>query len=213
MKFSGPSNRCLAGVCSGSIQLILLSALLILGAVCASIYNAYYVETLPEEDQGLISLSDIQMDQEADTLHLQASARVRLPATVQAGLDSGVPLTFVLSLRVLEPRSWLPDKTILERKRRYKLTYYELTRHYRVHAVEVDVSRNFRSLSSALAGLGQLGQISFELDEQQAQQLRDAGLEGSLDMSLSKSALPLPLQPIIRSSWTLMSEEYRWPVT
>lgn len=198
---------------TGSVQAAVLWLLLATVIACASIYGWYFYKTIPVEGQGLISLSDIQMVQEGDELHLQTNAQVKLSSTIQAGLDSGVSLTFVLSLRVLKPRSFLPDKTVLDLKRRYKLTYYELTRHYRVHAVEVDVSRNFRSLSSALTGLGQLGRITFALDEQQLQKIDHDGLVGSLNMSLSKSALPLPLQPIIRSSWTLVSEEYQWPVT
>lgn len=198
---------------TGSVQAAVLWLLLATVIACASIYGWYFYKTIPVEGQGLISLSDIQMVQEGDELHLQTNAQVKLSSTIQAGLDSGVSLTFVLSLRVLKPRSFLPDKTVLDLKRRYKLTYYELTRHYRVHAVEVDVSRNYRSLSSALTGLGQLGRITFALDEQQLQKIDHDGLVGSLNMSLSKSALPLPLQPIIRSSWTLVSEEYQWPVT
>ncbi|MFK7995684.1 MAG: DUF4390 domain-containing protein [Granulosicoccus sp.] len=199
--------------CLGGVKAIFLWALLGSGLAALGIYGWLYLQSAPVDGQGNIQLSDIKVSREANELVLRANARVRLPSTIQAGLDSGVPLTFVLGLRVFEPMPWLPDRTVIEHERHYKLTYYELTRHYRVLAVESNISRNFRSLSSALSGLGELGLISFTLDEQQVQQIEQTGLVGSLSMRLSKSALPLPLQPIIRSSWTLVSEEYRWPVT
>ncbi|MFK7859645.1 MAG: DUF4390 domain-containing protein [Granulosicoccus sp.] len=197
----------------GGLLAVLLWILASLGVVAALVYGWHYLETEPADGQGIINLKDILIVREAERLELQANAQIKLSSTIQAGLDSGVPLTFVLNLSVKDPLVWLPDRTVVDLQRHYKLTYYELTRHYRVHAVETDVSRNFRSLSSALTGLGQLGRITFELNQGQVQQIENSELVGSLDMRLSKSALPLPLQPIIRSSWTLVSEEYRWPVT
>jgi len=194
----------------GGVAVILCIVLFLVAG--AGGYGWHYLEQ-PLDGQGQITLTDIRMVRETDRLHLHVNAQVTLSSTIRAGLDSGVPLTFVLGLHVYEPVALLPDRAVVELERHYKLTYYELTRHYRVHEVETNISRNFRSLSSALSGLGQFGRISIELNDLQTQRFEQSGLEGLLNMRLSKSALPLPLQPIIRSSWTLTSEEYRWPVT
>ncbi|MFK8083164.1 MAG: DUF4390 domain-containing protein [Granulosicoccus sp.] len=198
---------------AGSAQAAMLWILFTVGLFYSGLYSWQRMTNEPTDGQGRISFTDVEVVREADELRLQASALVRLSSTVQAGLDSGVPLTFILSVNVREPLWLLPDRMVVDHKRHYKLTYYELTRHYRVLAIETDVSRNFRSLASALTGLGQLGRLAVELDAQQVKQMEGSGLVGSIDMRLSKSALPLPLQPIIRSSWTLASEEYRWPAT
>ncbi len=190
-----------------SVGLVSLLVLL-LGA---SVFWKFWKAASNAEDNG-ITLSDMQVEVEKQQLHLSADARITLPATVEAGLDNGVPLTFVLSLQVLQPRTWWLDRTIVDVQRRYTLTYYELTRHYRVRTLETDVNRNFRSLSSALAGLGELSPASFELDTQQLRSMASDDILAILDMSLLQSALPLPLQPIIRSSWSLKSPEYRWSV-
>ena len=201
----------------GSVLSAMLWIVLLLSVAAAVGYAWHYMETKPAEGDAGIQLSNVTLDTQNSRLHLQADARVRLPPTVQAGLDSGVPLTFVLRLKLLQPQRLWFDTTVMDIARHYTLTYYELTRHYRVSELESDISRNFRSLSSALAGLGDMAAITVNLEPEQRQVLFEAksedALQGSLVMRLSKSALPLPLQPIIRSSWTLVSEEYRWPLT
>lgn len=179
----------------------------------AAFYGLNWPQLSSEQAATSIELSSMQLTQIETALQLQADARLQLPRSVQAGLDSGVPLTFELDLKVVKPQRWWPDRTLLAHKVYYKLTYYELTRHYRVDALDQDTSRNYRSLSSALSGLGRLGRINIELDQDQQQIMSQAGLEAVLAMRLLKSALPLPLQPIFRSSWSLSSEEYRWAAT
>lgn len=183
-------------------------ALLLIGAL-----SLQYMQDRYQDESVFISLANMRVEQDSSMLHLTADAQLNLPPTVQAGLDSGVPLTFVLEFAIRKPKRFLPDKTVVKQQRHFTLTYYELTRHYRVESVELNISRNYRSVTSALAGLGRLEKISIDLDDQQQEMLLSEGLEGILSMRLSKSALPLPLQPIIRSSWTLASKEYRWQIT
>jgi len=172
-----------------------------------------YVNRASAESAGLIELSDFQVQLDGAMLDLQLNAQISLSPTVQAGLNSGVPLTFVISADILQPKRWWPDETVVDFQQRYTLTYYDLTRHYRVTAVNTDESRNFRSLSSALVGLGEMVHIQAELDAEQLDFFAQKGLLALVSMQLSRSALPLPLQPIIRGSWTLVSEDYRWQVT
>lgn len=163
------------------------------------------------EKAGTIALSDVSLQKADGQLLLDASVQFTLPATMQAGLDNGVPLTFVLELKLLEPRRFWLDRTFLQFQKRYSLTYYELTRHYRVHAVDSNVSRNYRSLSSALTGFGDFQAVEFALNKQQWQQLgHESDVTAFLQLRLDTAALPLPLQPLIRSGWSLASEEYRW---
>ena len=186
----------------------------LLGVLVAGLFAMAWprLEASAQEGEGTVEVDIRQLDLNDRQLSLDARANVSLPQTVATGLDNGVPLTFVLDLQIIEPRSFWPDTTLFSLKRHFRLTYYELTRHYRVEVEETEQSRNFRSLSSALDGLGELVALEVPLDKTQAEALEHTGLEASLSLSLSRSALPLPLQPVIRSSWTLASEEYRWPV-
>lgn len=162
---------------------------------------------------GSIELSEVTATLAEGTMTLGASAAIDLSATIQTGLDNGVPLTFIMELRLLRSRKWWFDQTLARFQNRYTLTYYELTRHYRVLAVQTNVSQNYRSLSSALAGLGRFEAVVLDLSEAEELQLRDrTGLIAAAHLKLDTAALPLPLQPLVRSSWKLASEEHRWPV-
>lgn len=169
---------------------------------------------------GSISLSDISLVLEEGQLYLDAQASIDLPSTIKAGLDSGVPLDFVLTLRFVKPRRFWLDSTLATFEQRYSLTYYELTRHYRVQATEGGLSRNYRSLSSALSGLGEFQRLPlltnntsvFLVDERLAFDGEPAEVLGSLVFQLDAKSLPLPLQPLIMSSWRLASKEYQWTV-
>jgi len=139
---------------------------------------------------------------------------------IEAGLDSGVPLIFVLTLRLFEPVDYWFDRQLKTIERRFSLTYYELTRHYRVQTLESDASQNYRSLSAALRGLGKVDRLpmlvesaddsssrsdlSFEFDQ--------GGVVAGLEMKLDSRSLPLPLQSPVISSWRLSSKEVQWSV-
>ncbi len=181
-------------------------------------FTVYYSERSSPDEQGSIEFGDVQLRVNTDVLELQTSANVQLPTNVQNGLHSGVPLTFVLQLDVQQLRSFWFPASIFSAKIHYTVTYYELTRHYRVSTVESNVNRNFRSLSSALSGLGEIATLRFSLEEEQQKALNSIRPDnqefvGTLSMRLSTSTLPLSLQPLLRSVWKLTSEEYRWSIT
>lgn len=170
---------------------------------------------------GSIQLEDVSLRQgESGQWYLSGEADIDLPEPIKVGLDSGVPLDFILTLEFRESHRYWPDQILATYRHRYRLTYYELTRHYRVYAVETDESRNYRSLSAALTGLGDIDRLSVsptKTDEQGEAILAalaedDAIVMAALDFRLDSQSLPLPLQPLIASSWRLASEEYQWQV-
>ena len=169
---------------------------------------------------GSIRLDDVELQHVDAQLYLDATAAISLPDSIRAGLDSGVPLEFVLRVVLLQPRPYWFDKSLVQFIHRFRLTYYELTRHYRVQSLDTDVSRNYRSLSAALEGLGDFEQLALAMGETvpllQAAYEADTGsadsIKASLEFQLDSKSLPLPLQPLVGSSWRLASEEYQWSV-
>jgi len=167
---------------------------------------------------GYIALSDVALQPGTDDWYLHANADIDLPPTVRAGLDSGVPLQFILKISLKNPQPYWFDKTVAVFERRYRLTFYELTRHYRVESLATGNRKNYRSLLSALDGLGTLRNVPVGAGEVKALTLamteEDSSepLIGSLHLQLDTGALPLPLQPLVASAWRLESEEYVWPV-
>ena len=172
------------------------------------------------DTSGSIVLSNVALTQEQGQLFLDAQAIIDLPPVIREGLYSGVPLDFILTLRFLRPRDLWFDKTLMQVEQRFSLNYYELTRHYRVQARQTDSTNNYRSLSSALSGLGEFERLplitgpsaAYIVDEDLVFDDSPGDVLGSLDFRLDADSLPLPLQPLIISSWQLASEEFQWPV-
>lgn len=137
---------------------------------------------------------------------LDAQAEIQLPDAVRQGLDSGVPLYFVVELVLAESRSPWPDRRVATHRWHYRLNYYELTRHYRINAIDGGGnSRNYRSLTQALGGLGNV-RAEFDVPG-------SLGEVAIVNMQLDSSRLPLPLRPVLGgwgSSWAIRGEAYRW---
>lgn len=159
------------------------------------------------EDSAYIQVQDARLRNGLSGLELNADADIQLSPEIRGGLDSGVPLQFIVDFKIKQPRRLWPDKTLFAQQHRFSLIYYELTRHYRLRSLKTNESRNFRSLLAALEELGQLQGLhvnpAFSLNEY-------SGLFGVLSMRLDSKALPLPLQPLLSSAWRLSSEDFAW---
>jgi len=167
-------------------------------------------------EQGSIQVLDASLHQLKAQWFLDAQAEIELGPAIRAGLDSGVPLIFIVELQLDEPRTGWFNTPVLDFKQRYSLNYYELTRHYRLQRIDTKTvdgsSRNFRSLLAALDDLGSIhslyvGQPSVSLVDSNSPQRK---LLATLSIQLDSGALPLPLQPLIASTWSLASEDYAW---
>lgn len=189
--------------------LVVLAALLVVAA--ASVFAPVFApardalaRTVHGEPE--IVFSNARLIPQGDRLMLDAHADIELPNAVRLGLDSGVPLEFVVELTLSQSRSPWPDKRMSTERWRYRLNYYELTRHYRINAIDGGGSRNYRSLSRALEGLGA---VSAELDMPIA-----TGYVATVGMRLDSTRLPLPLQPVLgglwRGSWVVRGEPHSW---
>ena len=187
-------------------------------ALTAALLVAFVRASAPDVPvTGGIDVRETALRHTPDAWRLDARADIELPRAIRAGLDSGVPLEFVLEVRLAESRPFRPDPVLLDVTRRYGLVYYELTRHYRVRSLDDGTGRNYRSLGTALDGLGRfrgvaLGEpgtsapdASVEPDSASAPPLR-----ARLSLRLDGRALPLPLQSPFGSAWRLASEPRVW---
>lgn len=136
---------------------------------------------------------------------LDARADVQLPIAVRRGLDSGVPLDFEVSLELRTARRFWFDHREPAGRWRYRLAFYDLTRHYRL-ADSAGQARNYRSLLSALEGLGELRALPLP----DGVAVSRPGARAVLRMRLDTATLPLPLQPLVRTSWRVRGEPFVW---
>ncbi|OED37429.1 hypothetical protein AB833_23700 [Chromatiales bacterium (ex Bugula neritina AB1)] len=144
-----------------------------------------------------------------NTYYLDSFARLDLGDAPAKALANGVELYFLVEIAVHKNRRWWIDTPVIERRLRYRLYYYDLTRHYRVENMQSGKSTNFRSLAAALRKLGRLNQYALmpvtQIDE------RDS-YTASIKVELDRTRLPGPLmaQALVSKEWQLESEVFRW---
>lgn len=171
------------------------------------LWEALPVQAQPLEDQGQIDVNSALLRDSVDGWLLSADAEIALSRDIRQGLDSGVPLQFIVDFQIKKPRSWWFDKTLVETEHRFSLIYYELTRHYRLQSISTQHSKNYRSLLAALDDLGTIQGMSID----RPTNFNDSGeLFGHISVRLDGKALPLPLQPLLSSTWRLASEDFTW---
>jgi len=162
-----------------------------------------------------ISIENASLRQRNDRWLFDCRALIDLPSEIRLGLESGVPLQFIVSLKVTKPVRFWRDTVLLNAEHRFRLVYYELTRHYRVQAIDGDHSLNKRSLLSALEELGTVRgmDVTDWVVDESALIDGDEARVASVTIALDQSALPLPLQPLFSSKWRMASEEFVWPLS
>ena len=158
-------------------------------------------------DNGHISVLSAQLRDSANGWELSAEVEIVLSREIRQGLESGVPLQFIVEFNIKRARTLWLDKTLLESEHRFSLIYYELTRHYRLQSVNTKKSRNYRSLLNALDDLSHFQNLVVDRPDD----FDDVGtLTGQVSVRLDGKTLPLPLQPLLSSTWRLASEEFTW---
>lgn len=200
----------MSSFCRHRCRIIMARRLLLI--VMTSALMAAMAGQASAESDGDIVIRSAGIRTELNSWLLDARADIQLTPAMQAGLDSGVPLTFIVDFDLRESRPYWADAPILGFKRRYQLIYYELTRHYRVQAVNRGASRNYRSLMSALDGLGSLTSLSIGRPTIMSLGTPQSDLLARLSIRFDGKALPLPLQPLFGSTWRLDDATHEWVV-
>lgn len=143
------------------------------------------------------------------TYYLDSFARLELGSAPEQALANGVNLHFLVELTVHKKRKWWIDTPVMERRLRYKLYYYDLTRHYRVEDLQSGESINFRSLAAALRRLGSLTQFAL-IPAKQLKSSRRYGASIRLELDHTRLPGPLQAQALVSREWQLESEVFRW---
>ncbi len=168
-----------------------------------------------QSNSGHIKIDRADLREINDRWIFDCHADIDLPSQIQLGLESGVPLQFIVSLRVIASTRFWPDQTLLSVEHTYRLVYYELTRHYRVQSAANENSTNKRSLLSALDELGSVHAMDVTSSVRDSDALTNARNRrmASVSIKLDQRALPMPLQPLFSSDWRLASEAFTWPLS
>lgn len=140
---------------------------------------------------------------------LNADFDYALSIKARDALQNGIPLYWVIRVKVLQHRDVLWNKSLVEHSIRYKIQYHALLNMYLVRNERSGQVTNFSTLTAALDEISTLQNFSViaksELD--QAGQYMAA-----VQVKLDRDSLPLPLRPIalVNPQWYLSSAWYVW---
>lgn len=142
---------------------------------------------------------------------LDADIAVAFSEESLEALDSGVPLTVVVDVDIVQTRKLAWDKRVARLSARNELRIHVLSRKYIVRNLNSDATTSYLTLNEAISALGSLENFpvldSHLLSAEQSYHLK---LRARLDIE----ALPSPLRPVayLSSLWRRSSEWSTWPI-
>ncbi|MBC6414343.1 MAG: DUF4390 domain-containing protein [Chromatiales bacterium] len=188
-------------------QLFLYSVLFILSAIPTS---GVVDETVPSDNlTDPITISSLSSAVRDHLIYLSLQAHFELPDFLISAVNTGIELTFIVDIEVLNNRKVLPNKKFIDLQWRKKLHFYALTQHYVVEDLSFNQQANFNSLENALAFLGHYDNVPVIeqtlLASSQATNMR-------VRIKLSRADLPvlLRLKSYVLYPQPLSSNWYQW---
>ncbi len=156
-----------------------------------------------------ITVKTAHTHQKDQAFFLTARINYQLTEDALSALKNGITLNFTANISVIEPRRWLPNKTLLTLPLTYQLKYHTLAKTYQLTDMRQQ-QHNFSRLEPALHALGTLKDISLHAPSIQNKK----HLQGQIKVSLNIEALPLPMRAMayISPGWHLRSNTYLWPI-
>jgi len=176
-------------------------------AATAMLLAAAVLLPSPVHAEGSIRVNSVTLEAVDDGYQFDADFEVTLNSKLEYALEKGIVLYFVTELNLVNSRWYWLDERIAQSRVREGLSYYALTRQYRLSRGAL--SQNFGTLKEALQALGRVRNrpIIATLDLK-----RDMEYTVELRMRLDIAALPKPFQVETLSSkdWDLSTGILQW---
>ena len=156
-----------------------------------------------------IRIKSVALDAADEGYQFNADVEITLNPMLERSLEKGIVLYFVSELNLLDSRWYWLDEKVARSKQREALSYYALTRQYRLS--RGSLSQNFSTLKEALQVLGRLRNRPIVANSELNQ---DIEYVAELRVWLDLSRLPKPFQVEALSSkeWNLSSDTLEWSV-
>lgn len=154
-----------------------------------------------------IRVTSVKLEAADEGYQFDADFEITLNHKLEYALDKGIVLYFVTELNLLNSRWYWLDERIAHSRVREGLSYYALTRQYRLSRGAL--SQNFGTLQEALQALSRVRNRPIIAS---AELRQDTDYTAELRMRLDIAALPKPFQVETLGSkeWDLSSGMLRW---
>ncbi len=143
--------------------------------------------------------------------YLDADTTVRMRRRPAEALEKGVSLYFDMQISVIRQRTWWPDSTVRSISKRYRLFYFELTRHYRVTEIYSGETRSFRTLDEAKEYLGNIEGLPL-IAVNEVKNPSRYRIQIQIKLDISELPAPLQIQAYTTRRWRLQSDVTAWPL-
>ncbi len=148
---------------------------------------------------------------DGDLIRLDAEIRYGFSEPALEALGNGVPLTVAVHIQVRGSEDWLWDRSLVDRRLRYRIRYKPLSERYLVSRLPAAQGRTYVSRETAVAALGEIEDLALL---GRARLKPGADYEIHINASLDLEELPLPLRPVayLRSAWKQSTGWTKWPL-
>lgn len=156
---------------------------------------------------GEIQITFVGLDVVEEGYQLNVDSRIVLNPVLEQALEKGIALYFVTKFTVHSPRWYWLDEEVARYKVRTELSYYALTRQYRLS--HESWSQNFDTLDEALRVLSRLRDRPIVIQDGLKQ---DVDYIATLRMWLdvSRLAKPFQIETLGSRAWNLTSNTLEW---
>ena len=185
----------------------LFARLLYLCVTAAALLAVALLPAAAAHADGGIQITSITLEATEEGYQFDADFEITLNHKLENALEKGIVLYFVTELNLVKSRWYWLDERIAQSRVREGLSYYALTRQYRLS--RGTLSQNFGTLREALQALSRVRARPI-IDSSELRQDEEYTVE--LRMRLDISALPKPFQVETLGSreWDLSSGILRW---
>ena len=154
-----------------------------------------------------IQVRSAQLTPIGEGYQLDADFDINFSPEVEAAVNKGVPLNFLLEFQLVAPRKYWFDDEIVTVSQQIRFSFHALSRQYLVSA-----GKHQKSFATLEEAKDELATVRNWLVVDKSQLAKGENYQASLRLRLDPSSLPKALQveALGSENWTLLSDRYRW---
>lgn len=176
------------------------------------ILSLFWCATVWAKEGIFVKRNSIHKIDAANNIYLvSAQIDYQLSAYLEKALQNGIILNSSTRMVLVKPRSWWWNQAKIVSTIDYELKYHALSRHFLLTRSDTNENWNFRSLTTALRTMGSV--VNHRLPAL-PKVIHEGGYSVYLSATLSPATLRLPLkiQSIFSSRYSMSSEVTLWPL-
>ena len=177
------------------------------GIRLSAVFSLISVSTIALAASSSIDIKEAELQAIDDYYALSADVEVSFDDTIEAAVNKGVPLHFLIEFQVVKPRKYWFDDEIETVTRSVVLSYHALSRQYLV--TRGAHQKSFESLAEAEQELMVIDDWKV-LDKAQIE--KNEPYNAALLVRLDQTKLPKAIQvdAISSEKWNLTSQKFEW---